>query len=102
MLERVKRNQRTEVVEGQVLPGNVSGVNKRCPRNVIARLDFAAGGPLLVAALGAFLDSDLIDHSVRTERFHNGLSSDDEIRGIYAHDVHTAEMERLGAMVSRG
>jgi len=44
-------NPRTEVVEGQVLRGNVSRVNKRCHRNVIARLDFAAGGPLLVAAL---------------------------------------------------
>jgi hypothetical protein len=41
---------RAEDVEGKFLPGNVSRVNKRCHKNVVALLDFRAAGSLLVAA----------------------------------------------------
>ena len=54
-----------EVVEGKVLLGNVSRVNKRCHKNVVSRLNFRAEGPLLVAAERAFWLRDLIDPSVR-------------------------------------
>ena len=57
-------NRCAEVFEGKALLAQFSKASKRCHQNVVPRLDFRAGGSLLVAAERAFWLRDLIDHSV--------------------------------------
>ena len=50
MLEHVLRIRFAEVVEREVLLGNVFRIKKRCHKNVIPRLHFRVAGSFLVAA----------------------------------------------------
>jgi len=54
MLENVLPIRFAEVVEREVLLGNVSRIKKCCHKNVIPRLHFRVAGYFLVAAERAF------------------------------------------------
>jgi len=54
MLEHVLPIKFAEVVEWEVLLGNVPRIKKRCHKDVIPRLHFRVAGSFLEAAEGAF------------------------------------------------
>ena len=69
MLEHVLRIRFAEVVEREVLLGNVSRIKKRCHKNVIPRLHFRVAGSFLVVAERALWLRDLLGHSVCNRMF---------------------------------